>query len=311
MTTIDPIENKVKESAGIRLAVLFGTFFMLLLVSSVIGSEILSLMKGNERGAILYSSIVQSVLAFCIPSFILAKFISKDWAKWLKLTKPPKIKAIAGVVIVYLLSIPAMEWLVDWNANIHLPEAFSSMESTMREWEDAAQSTTRILLDSNGWLSVLTGVLVVGLITGFSEELFFRGGLQGILSDGNQKKWMAIWISAFIFSTIHFQFFGFVPRLLMGVFFGYLFYWTQNLWVPIFAHVLNNSMVVIIAGITGDTAGDLSQVSGFLSSVDDIYLVIGSIVSTGLFIWLGAGMFKTNVTTETWQKNQLPSATEI
>ena len=79
------------------------------------------------------------------------------------------------------------------------------------------------------------------------EELAFRGVLQQTLIGKNSNPPWGIWGAAFIFSFIHFQFFGFLPRLLLGAFFGYLFYWSKSLWLPILGHFINNTSAVLIA----------------------------------------------------------------
>ena len=146
---------------------------------------------------------------------------------------------------------------------------------------------------------------MVGTMTGFSEELFFRGGLQGILSRTNMGSAAAVWIAAIIFSTMHFQFFGFIPRLLMGAFFGYLLVWSRCLWVPVFAHALNNSIVVISSALSGNQSQGIMEQTGMSSYLDPEITVISSVVLTVLFLWLGKDIFfKTNQSR--WQKNRFP-----
>jgi len=55
----------------------------------------------------------------------------------------------------------------------------------------------------------------------------------------------AIWVTAFIFSAIHVQFYGFLPRILLGAAFGYMAVWSGSLWLPILAHFINNAVGVI------------------------------------------------------------------
>ena len=49
-----------------------------------------------------------------------------------------------------------------------------------------------------------------------------------------------------IFSAIHFQFSGFIPRLLLGAYLGYLFYWSRSLWLPVLAHFLHNALSLLV-----------------------------------------------------------------
>ena len=310
MTQSNNIIKSIRESSGIRLAVLFGSFFIFLLLSSII-SLVIDKLPGDERTHTLISSTVQCVLGFCLPALLLAKFSTgknRDSLKWLHLSTPPTLKAIVGVVMIYIISMPAMEWLIEWNANLHLPESMASIETLFRKWESNAEESSKMLLETHGWLSVLAGVLVIGILTGFSEELFFRGGLQGIFVRGfKNDRGTAIWLAAFVFSTMHFQFFGFIPRLLMGAFFGYLLVWTRSLWVPVFAHALNNSIVVITAAVTGEVSTSIldSQHSGI--DFGNSMVVIGSVLLTVIFLTIFKDIFfKSN---HRWQKSQLPPVT--
>lgn len=312
MTETNPILKNIRESAGMRLAVLFGSFFFLLIISSVIGEGLNSLKIGDARTHILLGSVVQCFLAFCLPAYLLGRYCSNNWKTWLKLSTPPQMKALAGVVVVYIISMPFMEWLVEWNANIQFPESLSSLETLFKEWEKTGEDTTKILLETHGWVAVTAGVIVIGVITGFSEELFFRGGVQGIFTQSNMGKHAAIWLAAIIFSTMHFQFFGFFPRLLMGVFFGYLLVWSGSIWVPVFAHVLNNSLVVLTAALSGGESTSILETGNadiFLGS--GITVVVSAALTILFFIFFKDSIFKRQKTDHLlWQKNQQPPISE-
>lgn len=308
MTKNNSLLKSVRESAGMRLAVLFGSFFILLLLSSILTSIINNLSIGSARDHVLISSAIQCILAFCIPAFLLAKFSSNKSLEWLKLTRPPKLKAIIGVLVIYFVSMPAMEWLIEWNANLHLPDSFASLEKILRNWEESSENTTKIILDAHGWAAMVIGILIIGFLTGFSEEVFFRGGLQGIFTRSSLGKGTSIWLVAIIFSVMHFQFFGFFPRLLMGAFFGYLLVWTKSLWIPIFAHILNNSAVVVTSSIFGYTAESFLTNEIVGTRLDSSLYVFGSVLLTfvTLFVFKETFFSVSKSSNKTWQKNQLP-----
>lgn len=226
--------------------VLFGSFCVLLSLSSVIYMLLSKTGGMDERTSLLFASEVQCVLAFCIPAWLCGMFASARPAVWLGISKHvPLLKAYLGVIILYVLVLPAMNQLIAWNASVHLPDWASGIEASLREMEDAAAATTSKILSYSGVRGMLATVGVVGLLTGFSEELFFRGALQKVFVQSRLNVVASVWLAAFIFSAVHFQFFGFVPRLLMGAMFGYLYIWSGSLWLPIFAHALNNSIVVV------------------------------------------------------------------
>ena len=149
-------------------------------------------------------------------------FRSKNPLKFLCIDKMPNFKYILLMLIVMVVSTPAMNYIVEWNENIKLPESMAAIEQWIRESENAAKAVTDIMLSNDSVPAVIVTILIVGVLTGFGEEIFFRGMMQRILSTKPMNIHLSIWLVAFIFSALHFQFFGFVPRMLLGAFFGYL-----------------------------------------------------------------------------------------
>ena len=121
----------------------------------------------------------------------------------------------------------------------------------MRQAEDMAADATKQILDINTIPQLLFCLFVVGLMAGLSEEMLFRGAMQRTMQDSRLGAHTAIWVTAIVFSAFHMQFFGFLPRMLLGAWLGYLFVWTRSLWVPIIAHTLNNSTVVVMSYLAG------------------------------------------------------------
>ena len=114
----------------------------------------------------------------------------------------------------------------------------------MHDAEESAQAGINAILGPHTVMNLIVSILIVGILAGFSEELFFRGAFQRLLTTGRVNPHLAIWIVAFVFSAIHMQFFGFFPRLLLGAYFGYLLLWSGSLWLPILLHVANNSIFI-------------------------------------------------------------------
>ena len=229
------------------------------------------------------SSATQCLLAFCLPAWLTAKFASPVPSRWLYLDNAPTLKAIAGVIIVYVLALPAMNQIIEWNASIHFPQALHEVEETLRKWEESNNGITRKLLESSSIGGIITGVCIVGILTGFSEEIFFRGALQGIFVRSRIGTAISVWVAAIIFSAIHFQFFGFAPRLLLGAYFGYLLWWSRSIWIPVFVHMFNNSLVVFTTWRNAnnpDTAIDIDKLGSDLSTFPSIAMVCTSIALT-------------------------------
>lgn len=291
MTDNNILFGKVRESSVLRLSVLFLSFFILLAITSIISSLTVEQTDFSERTKLLISSSIQGVLVFLTPSILTAFFASNSPAKWLDLNNKVSFRNFVGVMIVYVLVSPAMNWLIAWNENIHFPEMFSGVESQFRAWEDSSKISTDIILNADNLSQIVSGVLIVGLLTAFCEEIFFRGSLQKIFLQSSVGTTSAVWFAALLFSVFHFQFFGFVPRLLMGVFFGYLLIWTRSLWVPVFAHFLNNSIVVVFSGIFSNEIQ--AQTIGNIGVVDSGFPVLAftSVAATFVFFYFFRNYF--------------------
>ncbi|MGC4020454.1 MAG: CPBP family intramembrane metalloprotease [Cyclobacteriaceae bacterium] len=153
------------------------------------------------------------------------------------------IPLVIGIVLTFVVADSA---IIQWNQELHLPDFLKSLESWARLMEDDLAEKTKLLMQFNSLGDFLIGFVVVAVIAGVCEEFLFRGIIQSELYKGTKNIHLAIWVSAFLFSAIHFQFFGFVPRLLLGALFGYLYYWSGNIFVPMFAHMVNNGFSVIM-----------------------------------------------------------------
>lgn len=151
-----------------------------------------------------------------------------------------------GILFLFAFA-PCMSLISEWNANMSFPETWRGIEEWMRVKEDEMALLTESIVMTTAWDSLLLNIVVMAILPGIGEELFFRGALQQIGTRIFKNEYVAIWIVALVFSAIHVQFYGFFPRLLLGVFFGYLVVWTRNIWTAVIAHFVNNSMVVILA----------------------------------------------------------------
>lgn len=198
----------------------------------------------TQPDILIGNMFIQSIFLFIFTSIITAGLFSLEPFKYLKMDKKPAVTALIGVIVCMIVLIPFMNLVISWNESLTLPESLSGLETWMREKEASAQSVTDQLLDIHSLGAFLMLILVVGILTGIGEETLFRGLLQRLLWERTRNQHIAIWIGAIIFSVVHFQFFGFVPRMLLGAFFGYLLVWSGNIWLPITAHFFNNSLTI-------------------------------------------------------------------
>ncbi|WP_443945224.1 lysostaphin resistance A-like protein [Pedobacter sp. AW1-32] len=151
------------------------------------------------------------------------------------------------VFLILFASLPFMEWVTLLNQKMSLPSALSGIEAWMKQLEEsAAQATIKLITVRNNF-DFVVNLVVIALLPAIGEELLFRGGVQRTLHRMYGNPHASIWLSAIIFSAIHMQFYGFIPRMLLGAGFGYLYYYSGSLWYAMFGHFLNNGYAVCVA----------------------------------------------------------------
>jgi len=156
------------------------------------------------------------------------------------------LQMLPVVVVIAVAFTVADSVFIDWNAHVQFPEFLKGFETWARDYEDRAEALTKYLTAFSSPGYFLLAFFVVAILPGFCEELVFRGLIQTQLVKMTKNAHVAIWLSAILFSAFHLQFFGFVPRMLLGALFGYLYYWSGNLFMSMFAHFFNNGLMVVM-----------------------------------------------------------------
>lgn len=229
---------------GKRIALFASVFILLFLITSVLCWFIIHI--GHESlPSLRISAVVQDILIFIVPAMATALLVTRRPDRFLHINIAPKASMLITSLVTLLVAVPAMNALIAWNESLHLPQFMSGIEQWMIQSEQQATAFTSKLMGGTSVADLILGILIIGILAGLSEELFFRGTLQRLFITRPMNPHVAIWLTAFIFSAFHFQFFGFFPRLLLGAYLGYLVYWSQCLWIPIIVHAVNNSLVVI------------------------------------------------------------------
>ncbi len=154
--------------------------------------------------------------------------------------------AVLLTMLLVLVCMPVNALLMEWNKHLQLPDWLAWLENQLQLREQKGEHLTTLLTTFTSPWQFLVGFLVIAIIPAFGEEFFFRGIIQTNLVSLSKNKHVAIVCTGFLFSFLHFQFYGFLPRMLQGVLFGYLFYWSKNLFYPIIAHLTNNGVMVVL-----------------------------------------------------------------
>jgi len=221
-----------------------------------------------------YFQIIQSVGVFIIPPLIAAYIFRTGRSDFFGMKNFPKWIIYVCCILLMLVIQPCVNLLVELNRGIELPAIMSGVERWMNNSEEAAAVLTNLFLQMDTPSMLVFNLFMMAVIPAVGEELLFRGLLQKLFREWMGNIHIAIIISAVLFSAMHMQFYGFIPRMLLGMLFGYLMLWSGTIWVPVIAHFINNALAVIVSylwqrGIIGtdiETFGSLGDnYSGILS----------------------------------------------
>lgn len=232
--------------------------------------DMIGLMSGNYdvpngRMAMLFVQGIGSGIGFWLASWIITRYIDKANLHWEIQQSRLNSKNLVIVLGITLGSMFFNGLLVYWNAKLDLPESLSGLETWMKEMETQLMELTLFLTDFQTIPELLTGILVIGVFAGIGEEMFFRGVVQPKLKLYTNSAHWGIWLTAIIFSAIHVQFYGFIPRVFLGALFGYLYLYSGSLLYPILAHIFNNTLTVIVVYLSNQ-----GQLDFDLESTDSV-----------------------------------------
>jgi len=229
---------------------------------------------------------VSAVLMFIVPSLLFAYFSSEKKFAYLKINKGFNFTIGISVIVLVFVVMPVINWTGELNSHLTLPDFMSGIEKWMKSSEESLKKLTDEFLQMNGIGDLIVNIIVIALLAAVGEELLFRGAMQNIFAEWTKNKHAAVWITAVLFSALHAQFYGFLPRMLLGVVLGYLYIWSGSLWLSMLFHFLNNGMAVVFSYLIGKgTIGEEAETIG--SGESPVYFVVASVVlSAGLLYFI-------------------------
>ncbi|UTA67229.1 CPBP family intramembrane glutamic endopeptidase [Emticicia sp. 21SJ11W-3] len=289
-------ENPAASSVLIILGLFLVNFLVLggliqLVTVLAAGVSLDVMMKGGEDLRKIPNAWLGMIIGQGLGSF--AGFVGTAWLYWRVIEKKqwsdlnfqslPPIRIFFMVLLIEVSFMGFNGWLQELNQNFVFPESMKGLETILKNMEDKLAETTRFFTSFTSLWQFLLAFVVIAVIAGVGEELVFRGLLMRKLFLGTKNIHVAIWLSGFIFAVIHFQFYGILPRMMLGVLFGYLYYWTGNIWVPIAAHIFNNGLAIIIMYLY-----NLKIVKTDLENLDHMPtpIVIFSLIATAGLLFL-------------------------
>lgn len=224
-----------------------------MVVASVLGVVVASIFYGfgipaNALDQAAYYRILQSfgsVGTFMLPPLFFSYLSERKWFSYNRMNRAPGYTMSNIVIVMSLVLLPIVWILADWNEGWKLPEALAGLDEWMRRMDEQNSELVKLMSRDSRIGILLINIFVMAMLPAVGEELMFRGTVQPFLQKWTKSPHWAIWITAFIFSAIHFQISGFIPRMLIGAYLGYLCFWSGSLWLPILAHFMHNSMSIL------------------------------------------------------------------
>jgi len=241
---------------ALQFLIFIGLSIVIILIGNLIGAAIaiglyglhavmdisqLKFTSPNVIKALWVMQIAGTTLPILAAPLFFSLVIVKEPLNYLKYRFRFPWTLILLVFVIMFVSAPLIEYLSNLNAKMVLPHFLS----WMRDKEDEAQKLTEAMMQMRTVWNLIVDVLLIGLLTAIVEEFMFRGCLQTIFLRWTKNTHAAIWITAILFSAFHMQFFGFLPRMMLGVLFGYFVAWSGSVWTSVWAHFINNATAVI------------------------------------------------------------------
>jgi len=207
--------------------------------------EILSSPPNNKTINIFkFIQVLQFLIVFIIPALFIGYLNNRKPLNYLRFQNNIEIPIFLAVAFSMILALPLINLLAYFNQQMDLPAFMSRFEAWMEKKENDAEIITMAFLEVESIKGLIFNIFMIGILPALGEEMVFRGVIQKQIINIFGRKHMGVWLTAFFFSAIHLQFYGFLPRFVLGLYLGYLFLWTKNIWYPILAHFVNNTFIV-------------------------------------------------------------------
>lgn len=267
----------------ILLSLLFTLIFGMALGLLFFGTDVVSYLNDglilsdpSVLPLLKYLQVINTIGMFVFPPLIFALLVSKRPFNYLLMDRSAgMLSAVTGVAVV-IVCLPFLHWLAGINEMMSLPEWLSGIETWMKSSEDQARELTELFLSGTTFSALLLNLLMIAVLPAIGEELLFRGVLQRLFREWTGNIHLAVFIAAFLFSALHLQFYGFLPRFVLGLFLGYLFVWTGSIWVPVIVHFFNNGVAVTAAWLYAN--GRISSNAESLGEMPQPFVIIGSFI---------------------------------
>ena len=274
----------LKKSSTTERIFLLAALLIVGLIISVIIAVAITFANGHisELNILRISQISSQLFTFVLPPLLYACLVKEKPMKSLSFCKTPLPYFIIGFVMMYAIT-PLNNIFSVWNAGLELPESMAALEEMMKNLQESATQLTDKMLNISDISGLIINLFMIAGLAAFGEELLFRSLLQPFLIKICKNAHLGIFLASAIFSFIHFEFYGFLPRLVLGLLLGYMFFYSKSIWVPMLMHFANNATAVVIYYLNNKGITNI-DVEG--PTETNIVYVLLSIVAMTVLFWL-------------------------
>lgn len=253
--------------------------FILLLVFGLVFSSVLAaffMLSGegmNDITNVQIGQVISQVFGFMLPPILYVMLVKDKPFNYLGFKKLQPW-SLLGIVAIFTI-IPFLAMVTEWNDNVSLPESMASLEQKLRYIQEVANDTTERFMTEG---SLFSGLLIVAALAAISEELLFRSVIQKAFVKLCKNAHVGIIITAIVFSAFHGDFFGFMPRFILGLMLGYMFYLSGSIFPSMLMHFVNNGTIVMLYYLNKKKVINVDI--GTFGLTDNMLVIILSIVTT-------------------------------
>ena len=259
--------------------------FTLLLIFGLVFSSVLGVfvtMTGggnlNDLKNLQIVQIISQVVGFLIPAVAYVMLVQERPFNYLGFKKLQNW-SLLGIVAIFTV-IPFLGMVSEWNDGITFPESMRTLEEQLRNIQVKSEEVIKIFI---GQGSLFSSLIIVAALAAISEELLFRSVIQKALIKVIKNPHVAIVVTAIIFSAFHMDFFGFFPRVILGLMLGYMFWLSGSIIPSMLMHFINNATIVILYYM--NTRGFIDIDAEKFGSTDNILLIaLSLIITVAIFI---------------------------
>lgn len=265
-----------------RLFILIALIVAGLIIGTIVGIVYPMIFKEdlNSLNSLRFMQISSQIFTFVLPPIFYAMLVKENPIKTLGFKRVSAIWVLLGIIMIYAI-MPLNSVFTEWNAGLKLPESMSGLEDFMKSMQEEATRIIERFVSVGTIGGLILNLFMIAGLAALGEELLFRSIIQSSLIRICKNAHIGIFIASAIFSFIHFEFYGFIPRLVLGLLLGYMYYYSRSIWVPMMMHFLNNGTIVFIYFLNNKGITDINVDTFGKTSIP--VLIISIIAMIALF----------------------------